>query len=204
MNELSGTSKIDVLNGTAGADHILGLGQADKLYGLDGDDHLDGGLGPDLLDGGSGNDKLEGGAGADTLEGGTGNDTLDGNDGGDLLSGGSGADVLTGGAGNDKFLFNTPLGPSNVDAIMDFDTAGDRIHLDGSIFTGLPTTATNALTKAGFHIGAAANDANDRIIYDSNTGALFYDPDGTGASAAVHFAQLAPGLAITQQDFLLV
>ena len=53
-------------------------------------------------------------------------------------------------------------------------------------------------------IGAAATSAEDRIIYDSSTGNLFYDPDGDGAQAQVQFAQLQTGLALTAADFLIV
>ena len=53
-------------------------------------------------------------------------------------------------------------------------------------------------------IGAAAADATDRIIYNSGTGNLFFDQDGTGAAAQVLFADLATGLALTNNDFFVV
>jgi hypothetical protein len=53
-------------------------------------------------------------------------------------------------------------------------------------------------------IGAAARDADDCIIFDSHTGALSYDSDGNGATPAIQFAALTPGLIITHQDFLVV
>ena len=47
--------------------------------------------------------------------------------------------------------------------------------------------------------GAQAQDANDRILYDTTTGRLSYDADGNGAGAAVAFATLfgSPSLAAT-------
>jgi serralysin len=138
-----------------------------------------------ILWGGAGNDVLDGGAGADTLDGGANNDELDG---------GLGNDVLFGGAGDDAFVFSTSLGVSNVDQIYDFNVANDVIHLDVAIFSAL---STGALGADNFIVGTAALDANDHIIYDATTGALSYDADGSGAAAAVVFATLNPGLAIT-------
>ena len=55
-----------------------------------------------------------------------------------------------------------------------------------------------------FHIGAAAADAEDRIIYNQATGALSYDANGTGAGGLVKFAQLTAGLGLTNADFVIV
>jgi serralysin len=55
--------------------------------------------------------------------------------------------------------------------------------------------------RAEFCVGSAAQDGSDRIIYNSNTGALLYDTDGTGAQAAIQFATLDPGLGVTATDF---
>ena len=60
------------------------------------------------------------------------------------------------------------------------------------------------LAAARFHIGAAAHDANDRIIYNPATGFLLCDLDGTGqAQHAFHFATLAPYLHLHSTDFLV-
>lgn len=183
-NVIAGTASGETLNGTAGADTIQGLGGDDRLYGQ------------------SGNDRLEGGSGRDYLYGSTGGDTLLGGDGNDRLYGGAGSDVLTGGANRDGFFFDTSLGASNIDKIMDFSTVDDTIDLENAIFTAFRSSGT--MSSSAFYVGAAAHDSTDRIIYNSDTGALSYDPDGTGSAAAVQFAELSTKLALTYQDFLIV
>jgi cysteinyl-tRNA synthetase len=73
--------------------------------------------------------------------------------------------------------------------------------LENSIFTKL---AQGSLAASAFAIGTKALDALDRIIYDSNSGALYYDADGNGKGSAVQFAWLSPKLALTAADFLVV
>ena len=170
----------------AGTDTLTGI---ENLGGSAFSDVLTGNAAANLLRAGSGNDKLYGGAGGDTLDGGADTDFLDGE---------LGADTLTGGGGNDFFYFTTALGAGNVDKILDYSVADDQIRIDNAVFTGL---ANGALAAGAFVIGAAAADANDRIIYNSATGALLFDADGTGAIAAVQFATLSTGLAMTAGEF---
>jgi len=181
---IAGTASGETLNGTAGADTIQGLGGDDRLYGQ------------------SGNDRLEGGTGRDYLYGSTGDDTLLGGDGNDRLHGGAGRDILTGGANQDSFVFDTSLGASNIDKITDFSVVDDTIRLENAVFTKFGWTGT--MSSSAFYAGEAAHDSTDRIIYNSNTGALSYDPDGTGSAAAVQFAELSTGLTLTYQDFQIV
>jgi len=45
---------------------------------------------------------------------------------------------------------------------------------------------------------------DQRIIYDNANGHLLYDADGSANGiAAVQFATLSPGLALTNTDFLV-
>ena len=135
------------------------------------------------------------------LVGNAGDNWLAGVSGNDVLDGGLGADQLQGGAGLDVFAFTTALGAGNVDAISGFSVADDTIQLENAVFTGL---AAGALAAGAFNTGAAATQADDRIIYNSATGALLFDADGGGAGAAVQFATLAGGLALTSADFLVI
>ncbi len=151
--------------------------------------------------GGDGNDTLTGNDGKNELTGGKGNDTLEGGKEADTLYGGTGNDTLVGGSGTDGFVFNTVPGATNMDDIIDFTPGTDGIALENAIFTAL---AAGALPATAFYIGTAAHDTTDRIIYNSATGALYYDPDGNLAfgSSAVQFATLDRGLLdLTAADF---
>lgn len=137
---------------------------------------------------------VRGNAASNVLNGLTGNDTV---------AGGFANDTLTGGAGLDTFFFDTAANTnSNCDRITDFNVAADTIQIDNADFGGLPSVGL--LAAGAFRIGAAAADADDRIIYNSATGALFHDADGNGGVAAVRFALLATGLGLTSQDFIIV
>ena len=118
------------------------------------------------------------------------NNTLNGGGGNDLLNGGAGNDTLTGGAGSDRFLFNTALATAGVDSITDFSIRlNDRIVLDKSVFSALETPAGNVLRITDFaeiNVGAAAevvaagNRVNE-IVYNRQTGNLFYNPNSNAA-----------------------
>ncbi len=148
--------------------------------------------------------QILGNNGANRLVGDGGNDTLTGNGGNDLLLGGVGNDRLTGGAGFDKFVFDTALNPiSNVDRITDFSVPQDTIVLENAIFKGI---AAGTLTASAFvkNTTGLAADANDRIIYETDTGKLFYDSNGNAAGGSVHFATVSPNLALTNADFQVI
>ncbi|MFI0845721.1 beta strand repeat-containing protein [Mesorhizobium sp. IMUNJ 23232] len=126
-----------------------------------------------------------------------------GNAGDNRIDGKAGSDTLFGLGGEDSFAFSTALGAGNVDTIADFNSADDRILLSDAVFTALPS---GVLAGAAFRINTSgiANDASDRIIYESDTGKLFYDADGAGGVAAVHFATLTGQPALTAADFNVV
>ena len=79
-----------------------------------------------------------------------------------------------GGIGSDQFVFNTALNAAtNVDNITDFNVAADTMVLENAIFTTIAGTGT--LTAAQFVANATgtAQDADDRIVYDTDTGNSF-------------------------------
>ena len=168
---------------------------------------ITGNAGANSLSGGDGSDKLIGGDGADRLAGGNGLDTLAGGSGDDRLNGGSGNDSLSGGAGHDKFRFDTtPNGTNNVDHISDFNAADDTIELENSVFTALGSNTTGPLAAGRFvaNTSGVASDSDDRIIYESDTGNVYYDADGSGSGSSVLVCVVGTNLALTASDFSVV
>jgi Ca2+-binding RTX toxin-like protein len=130
------------------------------------------------------------------------NNFIDGNGGRNDLMGLGGNDQLSGGAGADTFVFNAALNAAtNVDTITDFNVADDTIRLENAFMTAL---STGQLQAEAFHIGLAAADASDRIIYNAGSGSLSYDADGSGAGTAILFAEVDQFLSLTAADFLIV
>jgi Ca2+-binding RTX toxin-like protein len=191
---------IENLRGSAFADTLKGNSGPNVLTGLAGNDSLSGFGGADQLLGGDGNDTLRGGPGADVLNGGNGNDVLDGGDGND---------TLLGGAGNDVFRFSATPGPGHVDVIADFGGAGaavgDLVQLDHLWFLGL---TMGALTAESFQAGLnpAASGFTTRILYDTATGVLSFDRDGSLIThSPIPFATLSTHPAgLSAADFLIV
>lgn len=138
---------------------------------------------------------------ANSLVGNAGDNELNGGKGNDRLAGGLGSDTLIGSKGLDVFVFDTALGAGNVDTLSGFSARDDTIQLSLSVFDSL--AGTGILSSSEFFIGSAAQDAGDRILYDSGSGGLYYDADGSGSGVAVQFAALGSGLALTAGDFLV-
>src|ERR1700716_4072602 len=172
------------------------------LNGDEGNNTIVGGSDNDLIQGFGGNDFLQGGGGADTVLGGTGNDAVDGNDGNDSVEGGAGNDTRTGGGGTDSFVFRE-AGAANADVVTDFASNWDDIRLDAAGFAAIGAAGRLAAGDVRFFAGAGAtggHDADDRIVYNTTTGQLFYDADGNGAGAAQLIATLQGTPALSATD----
>jgi len=158
------------------------------------------------------NNVITGNAAANLLVGFAGADTLIGGGGADTLSGNAGNDVLTGGPGSDFFVFYERPGSTNVERITDFKSGEDDILFYDDLMTGLKgTSAPVALPASQYKLvtsgtGFSAGDADDRIIYNTTTDALYYDPDGSGRAAAIKIATvvLAGTAHPLASDFLVL
>jgi Ca2+-binding RTX toxin-like protein len=228
IENLMGSNFDDTLTGNILANDFDGGAGNDTMLGGSGDDTLIGGAGDDLLDGGAGTGdwadyststsavsaNLATGTGSATSEG---SDTLTGIEnlaGGDLsdqltgsgeanrILGGGGNDTLTGGAGADTFWFYPPATvENNVDTITDFLSGTDKLEFSADSFS--PLGAPGPIAADVFVLGTSAQDANDRLIYDSGTGSLFYDADGTGSGTAQLVANLGVGTALGAADIFV-
>ena len=134
----------------------------------------------------------------------TGNDlaqTIIGNAGNNVIESKGGADALWGLGGKDIFLFGSAAGPANTDHVYDYNVRDDTIWLDDAVFSGL---AIGQLASGAFAKGSAAMQSDDRIIYDSSTGNLYFDADGAGGQAQILVATLGTGLKMTAADFIVI
>ncbi|MBW4577797.1 MAG: calcium-binding protein [Aphanothece sp. CMT-3BRIN-NPC111] len=150
------------------------------------------------------NNTITGNAANNTLNGGAGNDILLGGMGDDMLVGGFGNDILTGGGGRDRISFNSAN--QGIDTITDFVIVDDTIDISAAGFGG-GLTAGVAITAAQLFSGAGvttATSANQRFLYNTNTGALLFDADGNGAgSSALQIATLTGHPSITNADIFV-
>ena len=155
-----------------------------------------------LLFGSDSSNSLLGTAGADHLWGLGGNDTLNGGSGNDWLAGGAGQDQLTGGTGADAYAFlDTPFN-NNYDRVHGFVSGTDSIWLHEDPYAAVGAPGRFSAADGRFYAAGGAtsgHDADDRIIYNTTNGYLYYDADGSGPTKAMFIAiiQGAPTLAAT-------
>ncbi|MBB4483539.1 serralysin [Rhizobium etli] len=199
-----GSSHDDVLIGNDGANILDGRGGADRMAGKGGDDIYFVDSPDDLI-------REEANGGNDTVILLSKNlkipqianvehiiyaDELPGNDE-NILCGGAGEDTLTGGEGQEKFRFSTEFGNGNVDR-------KDMGLLDSLVFGS--GGRDGALALGAFHGSAQGNahNADDLIIYISDSGALSYDVGEGAELAAIQVAQLTPHLRLSAAGFIVI
>jgi hypothetical protein len=174
--EKASKSKLEVVKakvGTGKADHFKGTSGKDGYYGGGGDDRIDGGGGADWLEGGSGDDRLDGGRGIDTL---------------------------VGGKGRDTFVFDPSVAKGGGDRILDFSEEDDVIVFSQAT---MKLGTAGKLAASAYVSGTAAIDADDRVIYDPASGALYYDTNGSAEGGRIKVADIGKGLSLTAEHFLI-
>jgi Ca2+-binding RTX toxin-like protein len=179
-NNLAGNSSANTLSGLGGNDTLLGDSGADALYGGNGNDLLDGGSEDDVLFGEAGND---------------------------LLVAGSGHDTLAGGSGSDAFVFDIHYWGVDSKTVSDFESEIDRIVLDRDAYPLLDGLGVEPfyLPIANFvaNPGAIPGDSNDYVLYDTDTGALYYTGEPS-YEQPVQIAILTGAPTLTATDIQIV
>lgn len=207
-NRISGGTERDTLSAGAGDDELRGgTGAANQLIGGVGNDrYILTAAGDTVIEfAGEGTDEVQTAMSfhilrpnvenltftATTNNVGRGNDldnVMLGNGGNDILQGFGGADTYTGGSGRDIFLIDS----SAIDRVTDFESGIDDILLDATGFV------INGTVK--FVNGSAATTTDSTFLYDSASGTVSYDPDGTGSTASFAVLYLTAGTTMAVND----
>jgi Ca2+-binding RTX toxin-like protein len=229
-DHVEGGAGNDTLMGMLGNDVLQGGDGDDYFEGGAGADTLDGGLGndfywvdsADVLTDAGGIDTLSTFESQDLAAGfenlniwGTAttstqaNDAanrIQGSDGANLIDARGGNDTLIGNGGADTFVFSVAPGAANADLVQDFASASDRLVLDGNAHANSGSSGSFAAGDARFAANSTgtAQDASDRVVYNTSNGQLWYDADGSGAGARQLIATLhgVPTLVATDIEII--
>jgi serralysin len=227
---INGTSGNDALSGTSASETINGLAGNDTIAASAGNDTINGGDGRDsieyksaatsgvvvdwvsgTIDSSAGSvtftsiERVAGGNFADAMAGDAAAQNLTGQGGADTLWGANGADTLWGNSGGDFFVFRE-MGTANADRISDFVTGADEIQLDDAAFSAIGALGGFSAGDARFwsSTSGTAHDASDRVIYNTETGQLYYDADGNGGGAAQLIATVVNDPALVASDISVI
>jgi len=201
---LNGKAGIDTLNGGEGDDTYIVDNSAEVIVDSSGRDKIissvtfslatvpaieDLTLAPGInradISGNDAGNLLTGQQGQNIISGGLGNDMIYGLAGNDTIDGGEGADTLEGGRGIDCFLFTTTPRDDTMDVITDWHANGpnyDQIFFSRSTY-GFTSPGQPYVNPEQLICGKGiqtATTALQRFLYDTTTGILRFDPDGTG------------------------
>ena len=229
FENLTGSNGKDVLAGDAQANIIKGLDGTDVIFGSVGADILDGGKGKDTLsyagsssgvavnlatNTASGGDasgdvifsfeNLAGSNHGDSLTGTNFRNVMNGAGGADRIDGGGKIDTLTGGADADTFVLSSLY--ADRDIITDFGFGADVLEINAASFAGGAFLVAGALNPFLFRINTTglAGDGDDRFIYDSDDGKLYYDQNGTGLGGSRLIATFTNLAVLDAGDFIIV
>lgn len=201
----------DVIFGSMGDDFIRDGRGSDTVFGGDGDDHIISVQDPfggdvNYIDGGNGDDSI---TGLGTLIGGQGDDDISNGPtaSDEILIGGRGRDIVGSWLGDSDVLVYLSPGEGR-DQITGFETGSDVFQFDATVF-GFPV-GTELVEGLDFIVGdkPISVTGGPTFMYDSRvagdfTGALLFDPDGTGVEHAVviaRFISAIPSTAVFADD----
>ena len=183
-----------------GTDYLIGSGSSTKaIVNIDSLQFLDKKLWLSPTAG-----SVTGTTNGDLIFGSAEDNIIDGGEGHDEMNSLAGADQLTGGSGDDRFVFSTNFSSTNIDTITDFVSDTDKLVFSksilGKVYNSTPKTLAADLVVSA---DPKASDKTDHLLYNTNTGALMYDVDGSGSGAAVTVVILTGHPTLAATDILI-
>ncbi|MBF0627308.1 MAG: hypothetical protein HQL91_03715 [Magnetococcales bacterium] len=126
---------------------------------------------------------------------------IEGDEGNDILQGGKGDDRLSGGDGSDQFKYLRPV--EGGDDVSDFDAVHDNFVFVSRNFGNL---SRGKLDSSRFLANATGQRTtrDQRFVYNTSTGVLKYDPDGSGSEVAVTMATLTGRPSLSAGNIMIV
>ncbi|MFZ6768803.1 beta strand repeat-containing protein, partial [Undibacterium sp. Di26W] len=121
------------------------------------------------------------------------------------INGGAGVDAITLGANSQTVVLANAT--ANADNITGFLVGTDKLQVSKALFAGLTSVVGNGFSVAAEFVSNATGAAvgtNAQFDYNTATGVLSYDADGTGAGVAVTVATLTGLPAIVATDIVIV
>jgi Ca2+-binding RTX toxin-like protein len=137
-------------------------------------------------------------SGFENLRGSVHNDILIGDASNNVITGGLGSDILTGGGGANTFDYLQLA--DKGDHITDFVSGTDKLQFHASGFSGARVGVPNFVSGTTPHASLVAAT----FLYNTTTGVLSYDPDGTGTQAAQTVLTLDLHPALAASDLFVV
>jgi Ca2+-binding RTX toxin-like protein len=104
-------------------------------------------------------------------------------------------------------VFSAAAGGANADRISVFESGSDEIAFENAVFTRLGAEGAWASGDGRFYAAAgasAAQDASDRLVYDTESGELYYDADGSGGAGALIVATLEGAPTLAASDITVI
>ncbi len=138
---------------------------------------------------------------ADTIIGSDAANVISGGNGDDTLVGGKGADNLTGGAGINVFRYEAT--DEGNDLITDFASGTNKLSFSSLAFGNI----TSATLDSNFFIRAdnvAQNGTTPQFIFNTASGSLIFDSNGTSADGQTTLLTVQSGASIVANDLVFV
>jgi Ca2+-binding RTX toxin-like protein len=152
------------------------------------------------------------GLGDTNATGNIGNNLIVGNAGDNVLEGLGGVDTLTGGDGSDQFMIAANGSGLTVDLVTDFISGTDLLVIDIASFGASPSSlglrGSGTVDPTSFiaGVGVVPVTPNSHFMFDTASGVLRFDLDGTGSVSAVDLVHLtgASAFNLKPQDIYVV